>query len=114
MTNEVFATVTQDSKNMAMMLWIGTIFFAFIPGLIFFLIKKDDVYVQDQTKEALNWSITVMIAYFAVKVTLPFLFMSMLLYAFIGTCNLIFCIMGVVGASNGKVYRVPFTLRLIK
>jgi hypothetical protein len=55
-------TVNQESKNMALLIWIGTIFFGFIPGLIFYLVKKDDAYVMDQAKEALNWSITAAIA----------------------------------------------------
>ncbi len=48
----------QDSKNMALLIWILTIFFGFIPGLIMYLVKKDDAYIQSQSKEALNWSIT--------------------------------------------------------
>jgi len=41
---------SQDSKNMALILWIGSIFFGFIPGLIFYLVQKDDSYIQDQAK----------------------------------------------------------------
>ena len=53
--------VSQDSKNLALLLWIGTLFFGFIPGLVLYLVKKDDPYIVDQSKEALNWSITVFI-----------------------------------------------------
>ena len=55
--------ITPDSKNMALLTWIGTLFFGFIPGLILYLVKKDEIYIQDQSKEALNWSITVIIGY---------------------------------------------------
>ncbi|HUL81601.1 MAG TPA: DUF4870 domain-containing protein, partial [Gammaproteobacteria bacterium] len=48
-----------ESRNIAVLVWVGTIFFGFIPSLIVYLIKKDDAYVLDQSKEALNWSITV-------------------------------------------------------
>ena len=58
MENAQTETVNQESKNMALLIWIGTIFFGFIPGLVFYLIKKDDPYVMVQAKEALNWSIT--------------------------------------------------------
>lgn len=34
MESETFEVVTQDSKNIALMTWIGTIFFGFIPCLI--------------------------------------------------------------------------------
>lgn len=36
----------QDSKNMALLIWIGTLFFGFIPSLVLFLIKKDDAYMS--------------------------------------------------------------------
>lgn len=114
MINEVSEVVTQDSKNMVLLIWIGTIFLGFIPSVIFYLIKKDDPYIQDQSKEALNWSITALIGYFAAKLILPFIFMSILMFLIIGTCNLVFCIMGAVGVSSGKAFRVPFALRLIK
>lgn len=105
--------VTQDSKNIALLTWIGTIFFGFIPGLIFFLTKKDDPYIQDQAKEALNWSITAIIGYLAGTI-LTFILIGILVLVGVGICHLVFCIMGAVGASNGKNFRVPFAIRLIK
>ena len=54
---ETTGAVTQDSKNIAILTWIGTLFFGFIPSLIIYLVKKDDAYVQAQAKEALNWSL---------------------------------------------------------
>lgn len=115
MENEIAESVvvTQDSKNIALMTWIGTIFFGFIPGLIFYLIKKEDPYIQDQAKEALNWSITAIIGYF-VGLVLTFAFIGVLVLIAVGICNLVFCIMGSMGASNGKTFRVPFAIRLIK
>lgn len=106
-------TVSQDSKNIALMTWIGTIFFGFIPGLIFYLVKKDDPYVQDQSKEALNWSITAIIGYIAGFI-LTFIVIGILVLFVVGICHLVFCIMGAIGASNGKTFRVPFAIRLIK
>mgnify|MGYP001034232077 CR=1 FL=1 len=56
-------TASQESKNTALLIWIGTIFLGFIPSLIVYLVKKDDAYILDQSKEALNWSITALIIY---------------------------------------------------
>ena len=56
-------STTQDSNNMALLNWLGCLFFGFIPPLVLFLVKKDDAYVQAQAKEALNWSITFFITY---------------------------------------------------
>lgn len=113
MESETSEMVTQDSKNIALMTWIGSIFFGFIPGLIVYLIKKDDPYIQDQAKEALNWSITATIGYFAGFI-LTFVLIGMLVLPVVGICHLVFCIMGAIGTSNGKHFRVPFALRLIK
>ena len=42
MENEAAVTVSQDTKNLAMLIWIGSIFLGFIPSLIAYLVKKDD------------------------------------------------------------------------
>lgn len=106
-------SVDQESRNMALLIWIGTIFFGFIPGLIFYLIKKDNPYILDQAKEALNWSITSLIAWVAGTI-LAFILIGFLVYFAVAICHLIFCVMGAVKCSEGKEYRVPFALRLIK
>jgi len=111
--NHAPAEATQDSKNIALLTWIGTIFLGFIPGLIVYLLKKDDAYIQDQAKEALNWSITVLIAY-VVAMVLTVVVIGTFLMPIILIVHLIFCIMGALGSSKGKEYRVPFAIRLIK
>ncbi len=106
-------TSSQESRNTALLIWVGTIFLGFIPGLIVYLVKKDDPYVLDQAKEALNWSITAAIGYFA-GVILTFILIGMLVMAAVGICHLVFCVMGAVNCSNGGTYRAPLALRLIK
>ena len=113
MSEEVIQEVTQDSKNVALLVWIGTIFFGFIPGLILFLVKKDDAYVYDQSKEALNWSITVILAYIAACI-LAFIVIGAFLIPVIGLAHLVICIMGAVATSKGQAFRAPFALRLVK
>ena len=113
MGNEISEVVAQDSKNIAILVWIGTIFFGFIPGLIIYLFKKHDPYILDQAKEALNWSITASIGYLAGYI-LTFVLIGILVFPVVGICNLIFCIMGAISASDGKPFRVPFAIRLIK
>ncbi|SFM70180.1 DUF4870 domain-containing protein [Halopseudomonas yangmingensis] len=113
MEQQKSAEITQDSKNLALLLWIGTLFFGFIPGLIFYLVKADDAYIKAQSMEALNWSITAILAYLAAFM-LSFIVIGVFLIPVIGICHLIFCIMGAVAASKGNPFRVPFTLRLIK
>jgi uncharacterized protein len=108
-----FQNLSQDSKNIALLMWLGTIFFGFIPGLVVYLLKTEDAYLADQSKEALNWSITVFIGTFIGGV-LCLIFIGFLVLFAIGILNAIFCILGVIGTSNGKLFRVPFAIRLIK
>jgi len=112
-TTDVSLSVSQDSKNLALLLWLGTIFFGFIPGLLMYLLKKDDAYLLDQSKEALNWSITALIGYVAGMILTIILIGVVVMFA-VGICHLVFCIMGVIAASSGKPFRVPYALRLIK
>lgn len=107
------ATTSQDSKNLALLLWLGTIFFGFIPGLVLFLVKKDDAYLLDQSREALNWSITAILGVLAGMILTLILIGILVIWA-IALCNLIFCILGVIATASGKPFRVPFALRLIK
>ena len=106
-------TISQDSKNIGLLMWLGTIFFSFIPALIIYLLKTDDAYLADQSKEALNWSITVFIGT-VVGWVLCIILIGFLVLGAIGILNLIFCILGVIATSNGKNFRVPFAIRLIK
>lgn len=118
--------LTQDSKNMALLNWLGCLFFGFIPPLIIFLVKKDDAYVQSQAREALNWSITFIITYIGLWIVsmilgfilafiwAPLAFIPFLLLILYGFSHLVFCIMGAIQCSAGKDFRVPFNIRLIK
>lgn len=113
MEEEMDVTVDQESKNMALLIWIGTIFFGFIPGLVFYLVKKDDPYVVSQAKESLNWSITALIGY-AAGLILTMILVGVLVLIALAIIHLVFCVMGAVACSDGKDFKVPYTLRLIK
>jgi uncharacterized protein len=110
---EPITTENQDDKNMALLTWVLTLFFGFIPGLIVYLVKKDSVYIQDQSKEALNWSITAIFAYI-IAFILAFIVIGIFLIPIIAICHLVFCILGAVATSKGNKFRVPFAIRLIK
>lgn len=103
----------QDAKNLAMLIWLGTIVFGFIPGLLGYLLQKETAYVQQQSKEALNWSITVFIANIGAFI-LSFIGIGVLLFPIIGLCHLIFCAMGAIATYEGKSFSTPFSFRLIK
>lgn len=110
---DLTTSISQDTKNLALLLWLGTIFFGFIPALVIYLVKKDDAYILDQSKEALNWSITALIGYVAGMI-LAIIVIGVFVMAAVGICHLVFCIMGIIAVSSGKPFRVPYALRLIK
>ncbi len=64
MANEIIVP-DNDDKNIATVTHLCGTVFSFIPSLIVWILKKDDsAYLADQAKEALNFQVTVLIAYF--------------------------------------------------
>ena len=92
----------------------------FIGPLIVWLIKKDSMpFVDDQGKEALNFNITVTIAFvvlalFSVMTLGIGLIIALPAYFVIALLWLIFTIIAAIKSHEGVAYRYPFTLRLIK
>jgi uncharacterized protein len=85
----------------------------FIGPLVVWLIKREEsAFVAEHAKEALNFNITVTIAYVVfgvlsfVIVGIPFLIVTFIAW-------LVLTIMAAVKASNGEMYRYPLTLRLV-
>jgi len=109
-------TEANHDTTLAMLAHLGGILFGFIPSLIIYLIKKDDKsaqFVTNQSKEALNFQITIAIA-FVVSALLILILIGILLIWVIWFADIIFCIIAAVRSSNGDNYRYPITLRLIK
>jgi uncharacterized Tic20 family protein len=102
---------SQDSRNMAVLMYILSIFFWIIPALIMFLVKKDDEFVYKNATELLNFGITLFIANF-VLAFIPILgWLAMLALAL---AALVLIIMGTLKVQKGEMYTFPFALRLIK
>ena len=99
--------------------WAGNIGF-FIGPLVIWLMKKDTMpFVADQAKEALNFAITVSLAFLALWIlTVMTLFiggvLTIPLMFVLGVTALVFVIIAAIKANEGVAYRYPFALRLIK
>lgn len=105
---------TGDEKTMAILSHILTIFFPLVAPLIIYLVKKDDsAFVADHAKESLNFQITVVIIAF-IGVLLMILLVGFLILWVLGIVTLILVIVASIKASEGRYYRYPFCLRLIK
>jgi uncharacterized protein len=106
---------SSDDKTLAMVTHLSGIFLGFLMPLIVWLVSKDKeekAYLTEQSKEALNFQITVAIA-FVVSWVLMFLLIGFLLMPAVALANLILCILAAVKTSDNETYRYPFTLRLI-
>lgn len=104
---------TANDKNIAVLTHLGGMLFSVLPGLIVWLMHKDDnPFIGEQAREALNFQITVLIAYMAAYV-LVFLLIGLLLLPLIWLANLLLCIVAAVKVSKGENFRYPVALRLI-
>jgi uncharacterized Tic20 family protein len=111
--SDIIAPANADEKNIAVVTHITGIFFSIFPGLIVWLLKKDESpYISEQAREALNFQITLLIAYLIAGV-LVFILIGFLLIFLVWLANIIFSILAAVAASKGENYRYPLSLRLI-
>jgi uncharacterized Tic20 family protein len=105
--------ISANDRNIAVLTHLGGIFFSFIPGLLIWLIKKDEnAFLGEQGREALNFQITLLIAYM-VCYMLMFILIGFLLVAVVWLVNIVLCIVAATHASKGESYRYPLTLRLL-
>lgn len=104
----------QDDKTLAVLTHASGILFGFIVPLIIWLTSKDTKpWLTDEAKEALNFQITIAIA-FAFCMVLSFVLIGAFLVPLVWLFDVIFCIIAALKTNNGETYRYPMTLRLIK
>jgi len=104
-------TPTSDERTLAILSHVLTLFFWIIPPLVIYLIKKDDSkFVAEHAKESLNFQITVTIIAIILAITIIGIVLIWVLCILI----LVLVIVATVKASENKLYRYPFTIRLIK
>lgn len=103
-----------DQRTWAILSHVGGILFSFVAPLVLWLVFKGrGAFVEDQAKEALNFQITILIAY-VVGGILSVIGIGVLLIGAAWVATLVFGILAAVAASSGQFYRYPVTIRLIK
>jgi hypothetical protein len=107
-------TATQDDKTLGIVMHILCLIgFPILGPLVVWLIKKDQSpYLDQQGRELLNFQISYLI-YAFVAFLLCFVLIGIPLLIVIGVATLVLTIIGIVRASDGQVYRFPFTIRLL-
>ncbi len=102
---------TSDEKTLALLSHVLTFFFPLLAPLIIYLIKKDESsFVAYHARESLNFQITVAIVCIVLVITI----VGILLLWLVGIFVLIVVIIATIRASEGKLYRYPVSIRLIK
>ncbi|MFI6885542.1 DUF4870 domain-containing protein [Streptosporangium canum] len=102
-----------DDTTMAMLAHLLGLLTWFVGPLVVYLAKKDDSpYVRDQAAEALNFQLTLMIAYF-VSWILAFVLIGFVLMFVVWIGSIILMIVAAVAASRGERYRYPLNIRFI-
>jgi uncharacterized Tic20 family protein len=105
---------SKDDCNIAMLSHLLGIFTGFLGALIIWLLKKDDsAFIASQSKEALNFQITITIG-FIIAWLLAFILIGVIFVPILLIVNLIFCILGAVASSKGQAYRYPLAIRLVQ
>ncbi len=103
-----------DERLWATLGHVGGILFGFLAPLIVWLVQKDrSPFVNDQGREALNFQITLLIAYVVGWIT-SFLIIGFFLVFAAWVAAIVFGIMGAMAANKGEAYRYPVNIRMVK
>lgn len=115
MQNSATTGINQQEKTLAVLVHIGGLFFSWLAPLVIYLVKKgsDEELTIHHAREALNFQLTLLIAY-VVCFILSFILIGLFLLWIVMLANLILSIMAAVKASNGIEYRYPMTIRFVK
>ena len=104
----------KDACMWGMLAHLLAIFTCFVGPLVIWLVKKDEhPFVDEQGKEALNFQITMAIAWI-VSALLTFVCIGAFLGIAVSVVDIIFCIIACIKANGGEAYRYPVSIRFIK
>ena len=110
----------RDERTWAMLSHFSALSMFIVPfgnilaPLIIWLIKKEEMaFVEDQAKEVLNFQISMTI-YLIGSIILIIVLVGIPILIGLGIFNVIITIIAGIKANDGKSYRYPINLRLIK
>ena len=113
-------TPSKDERTWAMLSHFSVLCMFIFPfgnilaPLIIWLIKKEEMsFVENQAKEVLNFQISMTI-YLLISGILCFILIGIPFVIGLGIFNVIITIIAGIKANDGKSYRYPINLRLIK
>lgn len=103
-----------DEKMWSTLVHVGGILFQFLPALIGYLVLKDrGPFVRAHTANALNFQLTLLIAYF-VGALLSIVLVGFLIMLAAWVLNIVCSIIAAVKANGGWPYEYPMTIRFVR
>jgi uncharacterized protein len=116
MDEQALYTPNSDERILAILSHI----LAIVPGigilgpLVIYLVKKDESgFVAANAKESLNFQITLILAYIISAILIIVIIGAFLLWA-LTIMNVVLVIVATIKASENRIYRYPFNMRLIR
>jgi hypothetical protein len=103
-----------DERLWAILTHIGGILFHWLAPLITFLVFRDrGPFVRWHTRQALNFQLTLLLAYIA-GVVLAFVFVGFFVILAAFVLNIVFGILAALSANRGEFYRYPIAIEFVK
>lgn len=103
-----------DEKTWAVLTHVIGIFFNFLPSLIVFLVFKGrGPFLEAHAKSALNFQLTMLIAYVAGTI-LSFVLVGFIVFIVVPILVIVFAIIASVRASAGEYYTYPLSIPFFK
>lgn len=103
-----------DEKLWATLVHLGGLFFGFLAPLVGYLVLKDrGPFVRAHTATALNFQLTLLIAY-AVGGILSIVIVGLFIIMAAYVLNIVFCIIAAVKANRGEWYTYPLTIPFLR
>jgi uncharacterized membrane protein len=94
---------SDDEKTQAMLSWILSFFFAFIPPLIFFLMADGKPYLKRQAALALTTCIVMFVGYM-IGTVLMVVLIGLLILPVVFIWNLVLVIQGAIASHRGEEF----------
>ncbi|WP_241984579.1 DUF4870 domain-containing protein [Cryobacterium adonitolivorans] len=102
-----------DEKLWATLIHIGGILFGFLPALIGYIVLKDrGPFIRAHTATALNFQITLAIAYLVGSI-LTIILVGFLILAAAWILSIVFGIIAAIAANKGEWYTYPLTIKFV-
>jgi uncharacterized protein len=103
-----------DEKTWSILVHLGGIVFAWLAPLIGYIVLKDrGPFVRAHTVTALNFQLTLMIAYVVGAISSLFIVGIFVLLA-AAVVGVVFSVIAAVAASNGQYYRYPLAIDFVR